>query len=304
MRYLSIAVFAFFLLQSAYANGMSLKVLAWSHGLSDYGVEMASNSLDVTINIDVYNSKREMYFFLTQHEQRPYDILLLPRKEIDWMGGDGALLVKPEIRENATSITHYSLDHKYGIFAARDHLAAVWSGPTQPSTWQDFFEVVRHERLNVALTEKEDGVDALMLANAFSPNRFSESELMHVGKVFTELEWSRYGGGESPAIVSFANAVASGVDAYFPSKETRTTDYLFSVSTLSENSEMAWRVLEVLVSKSALTPLLYDGVSVFFEGKIHSPSKKVSSITATHSDVHASPRMTKLKAVLESSLDD
>ena len=304
MRYFLIAVSAFFFIKTASANDVSLRVLAWSHGLSDYGVEMASDALDVTINVDVYNSKREMYFFLTQHEQRPYDILLLPAKAVDWMGGSGMLLIKPEIRENATSITHYSLDHKYGIFAARDHLAAVWDGLTPPSTWQDFFNMARYEGVNIALSEKEDGVDALMLANSVSPNRFGEIELMRVGEIFTELEWTRYENGESPAIVSFADAVANGVNAYFPSKETRTTDYLFSVSSLSENSEIAWRVLEVLVSKSALTPLLYDGVSVFFEGQIHSPSKKISSITTTHGGIHASPRMTKLKAVLESSLDD
>ena len=56
-------------------------------------------------------------------------------------------------------------------------MAAVGMAP-QNLLRQEFFEMIMHAGPSVALTEKEDGVDALMLANAVSPNRFSESELM------------------------------------------------------------------------------------------------------------------------------
>lgn len=303
MRYFFSILLMVFFVTSAQAQAQSqasLRVLAWTHGVTPASVEQVTKGFDVNLNVDLYHTSEEMDFYLSQHSTKPYDILLLPEQMIRSMGKAGLLFTLPELGViPKNGLGAYNI--KYGVLVIRDHLAAV--SPVKVSSWHDLFLLSKNNGWSIDIATFFDAIDALMIANDVTPSRFNENELMQVSEQIDNYKWSLTQQGKV-SLMSYAEAVHRHENAYFPGDEARKTDYFYAVSKHASNANLAANVIEGLASKEGLSSLRYDGVSVFFDGRFHSPSNEVDRLLVSHEDTHTSQRMLKLKAIMENVLHD
>lgn len=301
MRFLFITLLAIVMALPVYGQQDALRVLAWSHGVSPYGIEAASERSGATLSIDLYHSKEELAFYLSQHKTKPYDVLLLPEESVRALVSENALL--------PIGITHtYTVESgvtpilNYAALAMRDHLAVVNSTGEKASSWRRFFVDAKAQGRTLSVRHFSAAIDALMMANKVSPSRYSENDLMQVAKQMEDYSWSVRHDGDLD-VVSYVESVHYNLDAYFPGNITRKTDYLYSVSVHSKRIEQSWDVVSALLEEASLAPLRYDGVSVFHHGDFRPPSAKVDSLQVIHNGAHTSQRMVKLKTIMESALN-